>query len=255
MENQHYSESIEVVFEGRPPSDDPYTVIFNLTVCSFSGALVAGIGTTLGARNTPPKIKYFDYVLDSDGSQAKPRKLLFHKNWLDYAYSIELALPYESTDPVQNTSGTDLFSFPRRPRTNAPRYNLLGMFRNNTRKAGSRWNAIGNQTQALSVEVIFGGARAYLLAWTPNAISQYSMPYDQIPREFTEGLGGKESWLTKYVVRVYREGYVFRLSTRTGYLGCTVLLLHAFTAIMASLWQLFRMPTRGIFIGWNTTLC
>lgn len=252
VENQHYSESIEVVFEGQPPSDDSY-VTFNLTVCSFSGALVAGIGTTLGARDTPPKIEYFDYVLDSDGSRAKPRKLLFHENWLDYAYSIERALPYELTEPVRNTSGTDQFSYPQRPRTNAPRYNLLGMFGNNTRRAGSRYNAVGDQTQALSVEVIVGGALAYLLAWTPTAISQYSMPYDQIPQEFTEGLGREESWLTKYVVRVYREGYVFRLSTRTGYLGCTVLLLHAFTAIVASLWQLFRMPTRGIFIGWNTT--
>lgn len=250
VENQHYSESIEVVFEGRPPSDSP-DVAFNLTVCSFSGALVAGIGTTLGARNTPSKIEYFDYVCKPDRSQSKPRKLLFHENWLDNAYSIELPLPYEPTEPVRNTSRTDPFSFefPQRPRIDAPRYNLLGMFGNNTRKAGSRSNAIDDQTQALSIEVIVGGALAYLLAWTPTAVSQYSMPYEDIPWEFTEGLGGQVSWPTKYVVEVYREGYVFRISTRTGYLGCTVLLLHAFTAIVASLWQLFRMPTRGIFIG------
>lgn len=252
VENQHYSESIEVVFEGRPASDSPY-VDFNLTVCSFSGALVAGIGTTLGARDTPPKIEYFDYVLASDGSRAKPRKLLFHENWLDRAHSTERSLPGESTEPVQNTSGADPFSFPPRPSIYAPRYNLLGMFGNNTRKAGSRYNAFEDQTQALSIEVIVGGALGYLLAWTPTALSQYSMSYDQIPQEFTEGLGGEQSWLTEYVVRVYREGYVFRLSTRTGYLGCIVLLLHAFTAIVASLWQLFRMPSRGVFIGWNTT--
>lgn len=32
--NQHYSDSIEVVFEGRPLSDNPQ-IPFNLTVCSF----------------------------------------------------------------------------------------------------------------------------------------------------------------------------------------------------------------------------
>lgn len=202
VENQHYSESIEVVFEGRPSLETPEAV-FDLTVCSFSGALVAGIGTAPGARDTPQKVELFDYALRSNGSRAKPRKLLFHKNWLDHAHAIEIPLPDELPESTTNTSVTDPFSFPQRPRTYAPRYNLLGMFGNNTRKAGSRSNALGNQTQALPIEVVVGGALTYLLVWTPTAVSQYSMQYNDIPQEFTEGIGDEESWLTEYVVKVY----------------------------------------------------
>lgn len=247
-ENQHYSESIEVVFEGMPSSGDPY-IVFDLTVCSFSGALVSAIGTTPGARDTPPKIELFDYVLHPNGSQAKPRRLLFHENWLDYAHTVEFTL----SDGLLESPMASPFSFPQRPRTSAPRNNLLGMFGNNTRRAGSRLNALGNQTEALSIEVVVGGALTYLLAWIPTAVSQYSMEYNDIPQRFTEGIGGEESWLTEYIVRVYREGYVFKLSTRTGYLGCVVLILHAATVIVASLWQLFRMPGRGVFLGWKNT--
>lgn len=250
VENQKYSESIEVVFEGRPSSENPF-VLFDLTVCSFSGVLVAGMGTAPGARDTPQKIELFDYALRSNGSRAKPRKFLFHENWLDYAHAI-FESP-ESSESTTNTSVTSPFSFPQRPGTHAPQHNLLGMFGNNTRKAGSRSNAIGDQTQALSIEVVVGGALSYLLAWTPTTTSQYSMQYNEIPDEFTAGIGDEESWLTEYVVKVYREGYVFQLSTRTGYLGCAVLIMHAATVVVASLWQLFRLPGRGVFLGWMST--
>lgn len=245
--NQHYSNSIEVVFEGRPLSDNPQ-IPFNLTVCSFSGKLVSGVGTTMGLRDTPEKIEYFDYILQHNGTTAKPRQILFHENWLDFAYSIKDPGDNES---VRATLPTTPFSYPQRPRTTAPEYNLLGMFGNNTRKAGSRLNMMGIQPEALAVEVPVGGALGYLLAWTSLTNSQYSMPYDDIPPAFTEGLGGPESWLTEYVFKVYREGYVFRLSTRTGYLGCVVLILHAITAIAGSLWQL--MSGKGVFLGWRNT--
>lgn len=245
--NQHYSDSIEVVFEGMPLSDDPQ-VPFNLTVGSFSGKFVSGVGTTMGLRDTPEQIQYFDYVLRHNGTTAKPPQILFHENWLDFAYSIKDPGDNES---VQISPSTTPFSYPQRPGTTAPEYNLLGMFGNNTRRAGSRRNMMGIQPKALAVEVTVGGALGYLLAWTSPTNSQYSMPYDDIPPAFTEGLGGPESWLTEYAFKVYREGYVFRLSTRTGYLGCVILVLHAITAIAGSVWQL--MSGKGVFLGWNNT--
>lgn len=72
--NSHYSDSIEVIFEAGPPENDTAQfdniVSFNLTVCSFSGAFVAGIGTALGTHFTPEKIEYFNYALKPDGKHA-----------------------------------------------------------------------------------------------------------------------------------------------------------------------------------------
>lgn len=105
--------------------------------------------------------------------------------------------------------------------------------------------------EALSTEVAVGGALAYLLSWTAKSDTQYAIPLDEIPRQFTDGLGPPESWPIDYVFNVYQEGYIFRLSTRTGYLGVMVLGLHALAAIVASLWQLF--VTRRVILGWTNT--
>lgn len=56
---------------------------------------------------------------------------------------------------------------------------------------------------------------------------------------------------TDYVLKVYREGYIFRFATRTGILGLGVLLCHAVTAVLGSLWQLWGLKSgKGVIIGW-----
>ncbi|KAL0632595.1 hypothetical protein Q9L58_008526 [Maublancomyces gigas] len=246
--NSHYSDSLEVVLESQPPRvnaiyrDDN---IFNLTVCSFSATLVAGIGTALGVHFKSEKIEYFNYSLSSDGTHAPPRQLLFHENWLDNAYALR------REDNFETSPGDTLisrFSFPARPRTVPPLdANMLGVFGNTTRKAGGSTA----ESEALPAEVTVGGALTYIISWVPNTNSQFSMEFDEIPPQFIDGLGPLKEWPTEYIFRVYQEGYLFRLSSRTGYLGVIVLGLHSLTAIIASLWQL--IVTRRVFLGWNNT--
>lgn len=248
--NSHYSDSIEVIFETPPPSNemeyyDDSTPTFNLTVCSFSGALASGIGTALGTHATAEKVEYFDYALKPDGRRMGPRRILFHENWLDNAYSRKDS-PWES-DNDPDTDALASFTYPARPRTTVSPYNVLAAFGNATQVAGE----FSNVTEALPSEVAVGGALAYLLSWTSGSDTQYAIPLDEIPRQFTDGLGPPESWPIDYVFKVYQEGYIFRLSTRTGYLGVMVLGLHGITAIVASLWQLF--VTRRVILGWTNT--
>lgn len=242
--NSHYSDSVEVVFENALHSDDAenYHITPNLTVCSFSGALVSGIGTALGTHFTNEKIEYFNYTLNRDGKHENPRKILFHENWLDDAYSYD-----EDQLASDDTTEPAPFTYPARPRTTALPYNILAAFGNTTQAAGTYFAG----SEALPMEVAVGGALAYLLSWTSGSDSQYAIPYDEIPQQFTDGLGPLETWPTDYVFKVYQEGYIFQLSTRTGYLGVMVLGLHGLTAILASLWQLF--VTRKVILGWKNT--
>lgn len=245
--NPYYSDTIEVVVEGKPISSRIYTP-FELSVCSFSAELVSGIGTATGLHNTPDKVEYFDHILLHDGSTIPPRKILFHEDWIDIGYFVSPSEPAPDT-----SSAVDPPTFPPRPRITPPGYNLLGMFGNNTRNAGSRRNELGNHTLAAALEVTIGGELTFLLSWVPPTSSQYAMSVDRIPSKFTDGLQHPtpESLLTGYVFNAYREGYIFRLDTRTGYLGLIILLFHAVTAIVGSLWQIVRR--KGVVLGWMNT--
>lgn len=237
--NSHYSDSLEVILETPSYRTDN---LFNLTVCSFSAALVDGIGTALGTHFTSEKIEYFNYTLSSDGTHAPPRQLLFHENWLDNAYALPQHQPYDI-----NYSSNNL-SFPARPRTVPPvEDNVLAIFGNTTRQIGPT----KSDTEALPAEVTIGGLLTHILAWVIPSDSQFSILFDEIPPQFTEGLGPRKSWPIEYIFRVYQEGYRFRLSSRTGYFSVVVLTLHALTAIIASLWQVIFI--RRVFLGWNNT--
>lgn len=262
--NSHYSDSIEVIFE-KPLERASY--MHNLTVCSFSASLVAAMATSYGTDYTAEKVEYFNYVLLPDGRTAEPRKFLFHENWLDRAYSYDpdlwRSVPYsdsffpEGTEqypenfsyPVGSMVYPDNFTYPERPGLN-PEENLFGKF------ASSLIFAVGfastNETreeknQAFPVEATVGGLLTYLLSWSLPCKSQYSMPYEQIPERFR--LEPPQSYPLVYLWELYRKGYGFRLSTRTAYLGVTVLLAHAAIAIFASLWQLKRA---SVIHAWKT---
>lgn len=160
-ENGHYTDSLEVVMEGKPVEDHP-VVSFNLTVCSSSAVLVSGIGTASGVLDTPQNVEYFNHVLLSNGTTIKPRRILFHETWLDFGYYVDTS---ESPDHGStSTTSKDPFSYSNRPRASPPGFNLFGMFGNNTRQAGSRSNAVGHQTSASAIEVTVGGALLYLLS-------------------------------------------------------------------------------------------
>lgn len=237
--NPYYADTLEIVFEGRHTANGPYPV-FDLSVCSFSAMLVSGIGSTTGNHTTPNSITYLPHITLSNGTTTPPRQLLFHSNWLDFAYSA----------PAPTTSS---FTYPARPRTFPPGANLLAMFGNTTRNSGSRGNELGNHTLAAALEGTVGGALTFLLSWLPPTSSQYAMPPDLIPPRYTAGLPTTtpDALLTGYVFRAYREGYIYRLETRTGYLGLVILVLHAVTAVAGSVWKV--LTRRRAVLGWMDT--
>lgn len=136
--------------------------VFNLTVCSFHGALVAGIGTSYGTRSEAEKIEYLNYTIRSNGERAGPRKLLFHETWLDRAHAFGGELwgneSYAYSDP---------FSYPARSRIIPPlaEHNVLAAFGNMAKDA-----VFGLEVaETLPREVAVGGGLAYLLSWVPTS--------------------------------------------------------------------------------------
>ncbi|KAL0635159.1 hypothetical protein Q9L58_005884 [Maublancomyces gigas] len=269
-ENQHYSDSIQVLFEKNP--DDEVSHIPKLTVCSFSAMLVAAVSTSYGTEAISQQVEYLDYVLSADGTPAPPRKFLFHENWLDRAYSYDpelsvspplLSTAYRNATPVtdggpfewsnylyRNSSSVnpDNFTYPERPGL-SPQMNSFGKLGASMISAiyPPLWRS-DMPSKAFPVEVFVGGPLTYLLSWTLASNSQYSMSYDQIPERFR--LGPPEGLGHTFVYEVYVQGYGFQLSSRTGFLGVGVLLAHAVLALASSLWQFFWR--RGIIRAWST---
>lgn len=258
--NSHYSDSIEVVFED-PITTELAPYVHNLTVCSFSVSLVAAIATSSGASYGAEKVEYFNYVFLPDGKIAEPRKFLFHENWLDRAYSYDPSLwssipvynqvlPEDTVNlsyPTGSMAYPDNFTYPERPGL-SPMKNLFGQFGSNLILATGNFGPPEDRAKAFPVEVTVGGLLTYLLSWSLPSESQYSMPYEQIPERFR--LDPPQSYYPHvYFRELYRRGYGFRLSTRTAYLGVSVLLAHAVIAISASLWQLKRA---SVIYAWET---
>lgn len=258
--NSHYSDSIEVVFED-PIITELAPYVHNLTVCSFSVSLVAAIATSSGAGYGAEKVEYFNYVFLPDGKMAEPRKFLFHENWLDRAYSYDpslwssipvydQALPEDTVGlsyPTGSMAYPDNFTYPERPGL-SPMKNLFGQFGSNLILATGNFGSLEDRVKAFPVEITVGGLLTYLLSWSLPSESQYSMPYEQIPERFR--LDPPQSYYPHvYFRELYRRGYGFRLSTRTAYLGVSVLLAHAVIAISASLWQLKRA---SVIYAWET---
>lgn len=247
--NSHYSESIEIVIE-RSQLEDMGNPGSPLIVCSFSAAIVSGIATSFGIFYTGEGFEYFNHIVLPDGGTAEPRKFLFHENWLDRAYAYSHKL-WQANISMEYP---DTFLYPSRPRKSPPSKNLLSEFGSAMGESimfeQLYTRGVLTPHDAYSVELSVGGALTYLLSWTPPAASQYSMPYDQIPPQFTQGLSPPRSFAVQFMAKVYHEGYGFHLSTRTGYLGVTVLLLHAVIAIVGSLWQLIY--SKSVILGWNS---
>lgn len=257
--SSHYSDSIEVVFEKS--AIDPKSVVegrftYGLTVCSFSGMLVAAVSTSYGVLYSAEQVEYLDHVVLANGSTAPPRKLLFHKNWLDRAYGFDPNVPYSYyanySIPEESMIYPDNFTYPTRPGT-TPTNNTFGLFGWHIAlvpmfERVDKPGLAPARREAFQVEMVVGGALTYMLSWIFPSDSEYSMSYDQIPDEFR--LGQKESWPIEYVWTLYTEGYGFRLSSRTGYLGVVVLVLHAVIAIGAWLWQLIMR--RKVIRAWNS---
>ncbi|KAL0633005.1 hypothetical protein Q9L58_008111 [Maublancomyces gigas] len=269
-ENQYYSDSIEVLLENNPAGRE--SMMPNLTVCSFSAVLLAATATELGTEYVSRSLEFHNFVFNSNGTTSPPRKFLFHENWLDRAYGFDPSIWLSDSilNPIDlnttaHTDGTgydgfnysiptgsmvypDNFTYPGRPGL-FPQMNTFGRF------GASIGGAVGfldrdsdgvDTDSAFVAEATVGGLLTYIISWSLPSFSQYSMPYDQIPEKFR--LNPPISFQYPFVERIYVNGYGYRLSSRTGYLGVSVLLLHAVFAITA----LLHHGKKSIIHAWST---
>lgn len=271
QENQHYSDSIEVLFEKH--SEDS-SMKPNLTVCSFTANLVAATGNRYLSESLSTRFLYYDFAYSSNGTKLPPRKFLFYENWLDRAYSYDPTIWL--TDSVANapdlnktlfTDGTDVedfgwtipsgamvqpdnFTYPARPGLH-PKINTFQFLGRSLSQAvdDSNFGDDGQEIEgAFTPESSVGGILTYMISLSQPSFSQYSMPYDQIPEKFR--VGPAEAFQHPYSGTWLSKGYGFRLSNRTGRLGVAVLLMHAVIAVLASLRQWLRRT--GIVQAWST---
>lgn len=242
VNNTKYATSMEVLIE-LPDNVSPDVVI-----CSISAERKSGIATFLnnGVEFYPASIDYLDYQLRSDDTKEPPSTLQYYEHWLD---------------GVTTATTTQDFTFPAR-NASEPLEPIIAL-------SEFGW-VVSNYTRdfldktwaddAGELEFAVGGAFVYLLSsvngdgWAEQgnqtqyqALTQ-NIPY--LPKEAVLETPRISKIPTKLRIEAYREGYGFRLSTRTGLLGVVVLIAHAVIAVLASVWQLCWR--RRVIKGWVT---
>lgn len=222
--------------------------------------LVTAIASSYSNYIADEKVEYLGHILREDGTTIPPRRFLFHHNWLHRAYNYDhelwLSQPSPNTmkiNPTVFTNGApftatnysyptgsmvypDNFTYPVRQGVLA-RMNGFGNQGVSLSFAPGHPTADESQTEVFPIKATVGGILTYLLL---PSDSVYTTSYEQLPEAFR--LGPPESFGRPYKYDIYLNGYGFKLSSRTGYLGVSVLVSHATLALAASVWQERRNP-------------
>lgn len=253
--SQRYSQfttSIEVVFDrGIIPTDslpegllepDGYLIeperYLNIqtgsptvTVCSISSSIIAA---ELATDESQLIFRYADY-------EKNPKQILyFYKDWLkDFRTYLPDTLNRQG-EPIVNATHP----------TEDP---VLKLFADNILLTylTAKLSEVSEIEDASSHEILVAGAFAYIMAQLKPSSSQYSNETTaNIPAEARQEEPRSYPATVKREISVFNLGYGFRLSTRTGMLGITVLIAHAVIVVLGSLWQLCW--ERKIILGWHS---
>lgn len=238
-----FSASLVVVFDsgwvskGTGPGDSYSQAVIptkNVTVCSVTAKIHPAVAASL---EFPLRFDFVDY-------ETQPsHPLIFHEHWLDTIHTTWI-----DDDGILASPVTEEFVPPRNmtKRTVNDGLNLLG--HTILPQGLSREN---NDRTAARVEVAVAGAFVYTFSTLIPSRSQYP---DGVGEILPDAL--KPESLEIYsqnpttVVHVFRLGYGFRLSSRTGILGITILVAHMLIVLLGSLWQLFW--ERKVILAWGT---
>lgn len=227
----------------------------NITICSISTVLRSTVVSSLQIPFSPRYAKYTDDLSQLNAGDEAPRTIIFHENWLDTVYYADpVTSDEEIRIPVVNTG---VFAYPPRnaskPSRNPTLARLAKIFLTpNTASSDDLQRNLGHgQVEAAALEIVVGGSFLQFMSLINPTSSQYSvgpgliLPDSLMPeprRSFPD--------TTTYVLKVYRLGYGFRLSSRTGFFGMIVLATHAVIAILGSLWLIFW--ERKVIAVWGT---
>ncbi|KAL0639474.1 hypothetical protein Q9L58_001503 [Maublancomyces gigas] len=238
-----FSASLVVVFDvGWIPVDAPtrdsYTQFDipseNVTVCSITAEILSVVASSL---EIPLRFEFVDMNKTSSNS------LIFHEHWLDTIHTTELNRDGDLVSPV-----TAEFVPPRNMSFLTPNNALLALGETLLPPRGSIEE--GDRAAAI-VEVPVAGVFAYTFSTLYPSITQYPLGVGEIlPDDLKPEPLRNSTQIETVTVHVYDLGYGFQLSSRTGKLGVTVLIAHAFIVLLGSLWQLFW--ERKVISAWGT---
>lgn len=236
--------------ENNPTIPNPTAKII---VCSVMTSIQPAILYSLATRFSP---EYADYPSPAD------RPILFHERWLDGTNRVREKLPENLL-----TSGGQPYS----PRNVSGPINQPFSPRNMSELTGNpylnRFGDVLNQaldgiveTTRPELENNFASKLETIVSGTFLAVFSNLQPSDsQYPRNLHKTL--PQSMMPESPVYYPPEprvitmtpsnrGYGFRLSSRTGILGITILITHAVIVVLGSLWQLLWQ--RSVITAWET---
>lgn len=227
----------------------------NITICSISTVLRSTIVSSLRIPFSPQYAKYTNDLSQLTGGDEAPRAVIFHENWLDTVYLSDPA-EYKAGIPIPVVN-TEVFTYPPRnisePSRNPTLARLAKIFLTpNTRSSDDIQRNLGQgQVEAAALEIVLGGSFLQFMSLMNPTSSQYSVaPGLMLPDSLMPEPQRFFPDTTTYVLKVYRLGYGFRLSSRTGLLGMIVLATHAVIAVLGSLWLIFW--ERKVIAAWGT---
>lgn len=238
-----FSASLVVVFDVGwipvgAPMRDSYTEFMipseNVTVCSITAEILSVVASSL---EFPLRFEFVDINKTSSNS------LIFHEHWLDTIHTTERDGDGRLVSPV-----TAEFVPPRNPSLLTHNNALLALGETLLPQRG--WGKEYGR-EAARVEVPVAGVFVYTFSTLSPSITQYPEGVGEIlPDDLKPEPLRNSTQIETVIVKVYDLGYGFQLSSRTGKLGVTVLIAHAFIVLLGSLWQLFW--ERKVISAWST---
>lgn len=229
-----FSASLVVVFDGVFIPVGTYEIPSkNVTVCSITAEIRPAVASSL---EFPLRFE------SADMNKTSSETLIFHEHWLD---SIHTAW-YDDEGGFSHV--TEEFVHPRNMSNITVNNALLTL---GSILLPERVSIEEGNRAAARVEVPVAAAFAYTFSTLVPSITQYPKGVGEIlPDDLKPEPLRNSPQIETVTVHVYDLGYGFQLSSRTGKLGVTVLIAHAFIVLLGSLWQLFW--ERKVISAWCT---
>lgn len=238
--NPEFTDSYQVIFDtGNITSflNGKLLPTSKIVVCSILTRMQPAVTTSLALMFRP---EYAEY------RSLENKTIQFHEHWLDSInwmrnnYDIDVTMQFANwnlTVPPRN------MSVPTRNVYLAQFGSFLGSF------LLPILNAPGNN-MAMNLETVVSAAFLSIYSCSGDSDSQYPAALAPLLLDSVKPESPIYPLPRNLTVTVYNLGYGFRLSSRTGILGVTILIAHAVIVVLGSLWQLFWW--RSVITAWGT---
>lgn len=254
-----FTDSYQLIFDrGYVPWNRSLGVLSNKTftnvpipsskviVCSILTTIEPAVVTSLDVRFTPVYAEY--------PSSENKTILLFHERWLDGTNWLR-----EDYSDIPKPFTTGNLTLPPRNMSEPTGNRLLGRFGEVLNQAldvvlvryedPERPGILANN-KAVHLETAVSGAFLSVYNELDDSDSQYPFNSTDLLPESLMPEPPNYYQIPTATITAYNFGYGFRLSSRTGILGVTILVAHVVIVLFGSLWQLFWL--RRVISAWDT---